>query len=111
MSYINITNVLVHNNPSALNTNILFEVTFECLQEVTGILDWKVMYIGAKKDQSGDQTLVNFEMGPISPGVMKFNIETNAPNYELIPAEALLGNWHNNIDVTALLISVNYKNQ
>ena len=81
MAYINITNVIVQNNPSPLNANLVFEVTFECLHEIPDTLDWKLMYIGAKKDQSGDQTLVNFEMGPINPGVMKFNIESNPPNY------------------------------
>lgn len=76
MAYVNISNVIVHNTPSPITANICFEVTFECLHALPDVLDWKLTYIGVKKDQSGDQVLSNFEMGPISPGVMKFNIES-----------------------------------
>lgn len=54
-------------------------------------------------DEKYDQLLDSFSMGPLSEGVMQFDLEVNAPDHLKIPSQDdILG-------VTALIISVSYK--
>ena len=88
---LNITKEVVKNTPAPLSAELVFEVTFECLTPIPDFVEWKVTHIGAKKDQEGDQVLLEFDMGPLEPGIMQFNIESPPPDYSLIPVDDVLG--------------------
>jgi histone chaperone ASF1 len=94
MAFVNISNVVVENNPAPFLTQLKFQITFECLRELPDTVEWKLIYIGSAKDQSYDQLLDSFEMGPLQPGVMQFTVESNPPDYKKIPKEDLLGNGY-----------------
>eukprot|EP00957_Ditylum_brightwellii_P104195 7936134-Ditylum_brightwellii.AAC.1 len=57
MSLVNVTNMAVLNNPSPFSSPLLFEITFECLQELTDDLEWKVLYVGSAESSEHDQVL------------------------------------------------------
>ncbi len=50
-------------------------------------------------------------MDHLSPGVMNFQVDSNPPNYNLIPQEEIVGNVFFNPGTTAILISVSYEKQ
>ena len=54
MSLINVTNVIVENNPALFTSNYKFSITFECLKEIPGEIEWKLIYIGNAKDENFD---------------------------------------------------------
>lgn len=58
MALMNVTNVVVDSTPKPIQDNINFEVTFEVLGDIPDTVEWKLTYIGAKKDNTGDQTLI-----------------------------------------------------
>ncbi len=70
MTSLNITNVVVHNNPSPFLTQLKFQITFECIRELPEVVEWKLIYIGSARDPSYDQIIDSFEMGPLAPGTM-----------------------------------------
>jgi len=60
------------------------------------------LYIGCPKDETHDQVLDNFTMGPLKKGTMQFTLESNPPDFKKIPSkEDLFG-------ITALILSVNF---
>jgi histone chaperone ASF1 len=87
MALVNVTNVILENPESPFLSSIKFNITFECMRELPDSIDWKLVYIGSAKDEKYDQVLDEFEMGPLSAGVMQFNIEADPPNHHLIPAD------------------------
>jgi len=50
MSLIQLTNVVVLDNPSPFLSPIRFQITLECLKEFEREIDWKLLYIGSAKD-------------------------------------------------------------
>jgi histone chaperone ASF1 len=87
MRLVNVTNVIVENPESSFLSSIKLNITFECMREMPDSIDWKLIYIGSAKDEKYDQVLDEFEMGPLSPGVMQFNIEADPPKHHLIPTD------------------------
>jgi len=105
MSLINILNIIVENNPSPFMTPFHFKISFECMQPIKEEIEWKLIYIGSSKDERYDQVLDCFSMDSLQPGVMQFSMESNPPNYQLIPTkEDLLG-------VTAIIITISFRKQ
>jgi len=102
MALVNITNVIVLDNPTAFSNPFQFEVEFECLGELEDDLEWKVTYVGSAEDSSKDQVLEEVMVGPIPQGVSKFVLQADAPNSALIPAVDLVG-------VTVVLITCSYR--
>lgn len=90
MTLVNVSNVVVENPEGPFTSAIRLAVTFECLRELIDPIDWKLVYIGSAHDEAYDQVLEEFEMGPLSPGVMQFNIEAQPPKHDLIPRDELL---------------------
>jgi histone chaperone ASF1 len=60
MAFVNITNVIVDNNPAPFLTQFKFHITFECLKEMPDTLEWRLIYIGSAKDESHDQVVDSF---------------------------------------------------
>jgi len=104
MSYINVTNIQLKNNPSSFEQPLTFQITFECLKDIPEEIEWKLIYIGSSKDVKYDQVLDSFSMGPLEYGVMQFDLESAAPDWGKIPQSEILG-------VTAIILSVSYRNQ
>uniref|UniRef100_A0A6U3URN5 Anti-silencing function protein 1 n=1 Tax=Ditylum brightwellii TaxID=49249 RepID=A0A6U3URN5_9STRA len=104
MSLVNVTNMAVLNNPSPFSSPLLFEITFECLQELTDDLEWKVLYVGSAESSKHDQVLDEILVGPVPVGINKFVLQADAPDRSCIPDSDLLG-------VTVLLVTCSYREQ
>jgi len=101
MALVNVTNVIVLDNPTSFTNPFQFEITFECLQELAEDLEWRVTYVGNAEDASFDQTLEEVLVGPVPIGINRFVLQAAAPNHSLIANEDLIG-------VTVVLISCFY---
>ena len=77
MASINITNVIVQNNPSPYTSSFKFDIYFECLSKIILPIEWKVIYIGSAKKEEYDQTLDSVIMNPMEYGSLKFTMEVN----------------------------------
>ena len=104
MSAVNLTNVVVLDNPTAFTNPFQFEVTFECLQELDDDLEWRVTYVGSAEDENKDQVLEEVLVGPVPMGVNRFVLQADAPNAALIPREDVLG-------VTVVLLTCLFRKQ
>ena len=105
MSLINILNIIVEDNPNSFLAPFNFKITFECLQPLKEEIEWKLVYVGSSKDERFDQVLDCFSMDCLQPGVMQFQIQSNAPDYMKIPSkEDLLG-------VTAIILTISFRKQ
>lgn len=60
MAFVNITNVIVDNNPAPFLSQLKFHITFECLRELSDLIEWRLIYIGSAKDQCYDQLIDSF---------------------------------------------------
>ncbi|KAI2502864.1 Histone chaperone [Fragilaria crotonensis] len=101
MSLVNVTNVVVLDNPSYFDNPFQFEITFECLQDLAEDLEWKVIYVGSSESSEYDQTLEEVLVGPVTAGCHKFVLQADAPDPATLPE--LLG-------VTVVLIACSYQN-
>ena len=93
MSSINVTNVVVHNNPAPFASEFQFEIEFECIADLGGgDIEWKLTYVGSANSDSYDQELDEVEVGPVMPG-QKYKIifAAEAPDITKIPPSELLG--------------------
>ena len=93
MSSINVTNVVVHNNPAPFASEFQFEIEFECIADLGGgDIEWKLTYVGSANSDSYDQELDEVEVGPVMPG-QKYKIifAAEAPDIAKIPPSELLG--------------------
>ena len=54
MPLVNITNVVIENNPSLFLSNFKLVITFECLKEIKDEIDWELIYIGSAKNDKYD---------------------------------------------------------
>ncbi len=55
MSLVNIQNVSVVTNPAPHNHPFQFQITFDCIQELSEDLEWKVVYVANAEDSKYDQ--------------------------------------------------------
>lgn len=102
MSVVNITNIVIRKSHSLFTEPFCFTVTFETLRAIEEEIEWSITYVGSAMDETHDQQLDSFSMGPLQIGTMQFEMEVEAPDHLKIPSkDDLLG-------VTALIISVSY---
>ncbi len=102
MSVVNISNIEVKNPKDRFSSAILLQVTFDCLQEIAGEIEWAITYVGSAMSTKHDQTLDHFSMGPLLAGTMQFDLEVPPPQAALIPQDDLTG-------ITAIMISVSFR--
>jgi ASF1 like histone chaperone len=57
MSPINVSNVVVLDNPSVFSNPLQFDITFDCYQDLEQDLTWTVTYVGCADDWRHDQVL------------------------------------------------------
>lgn len=96
MAYVNLINIRVKENPALFTSPILLTVTFECLKDIPEgklsslsnfhsiylriiilELEWKLIYVGSSENESYDQVIESFSMGPLNLGVMEFDLEVS----------------------------------
>uniref|UniRef100_A0A7R9YYF3 Anti-silencing function protein 1 n=1 Tax=Pseudictyota dubia TaxID=2749911 RepID=A0A7R9YYF3_9STRA len=104
MALVNITNMVVLDNPTNFNNPFRFEITFECLQQLEDDIEWKVIYVGSAESSSHDQVLDEILVGPVPVGVNKFVLEADPPSLSSVPNGDILG-------VTVVLVTCSYKEQ
>lgn len=85
MAAIFITNIVVLNNPSKFFDPLRFEIIFECIEELKGDLEWKMIYVGSAESEAYDQILDTITVGPIPEGLHSFIFEADAPDAKRIP--------------------------
>ncbi len=91
MAQLHINNITVGNNPSGVRDPFYFDITFECFTQLPGAIDWKIIYIGSPSNNQYDQIIDSFDMDNLAPGVMNFQVESNPPNFNLIPQDEIVG--------------------
>ena len=47
MAAVSLLNVAVRNNPAPFTAPYEFEITFECLEQLSKDLEWKLTYVGS----------------------------------------------------------------
>lgn len=102
MAKINISNVVVLDNPSPFNNPFQFEITFECLEELGEDLEWKIIYVGCAESEDYDQILDSVLVGPIPAGKHMFVFQADPPDTSKIPVADAVG-------VTVVLLTCSYK--
>lgn len=102
MSVVSLTNVTVHNNPGAWDSELQFEIEFEVLAQFDDEIELRLTYIGSpERGSAHDQPLDSVLMGPMNPGAYKILFQADPPDVALIPVDELLG-------VTGLMLSGHY---
>eukprot|EP00299_Pterocystis_sp_00344_P019388 c9623_g1_i3.p1 GENE.c9623_g1_i3~~c9623_g1_i3.p1 ORF type:complete len:213 (+),score=42.96 c9623_g1_i3:29-640(+) len=101
---VNVIDVQVLDNPSPFLSPFQFQISFECITELSHDLEWKLVYVGSAEDKTQDQVLDTVEVGPLQMGLMKFIFQVDPPDASKIPAKDLL-------EVTAVLLSCSYRGQ
>lgn len=91
------------NNPCPLTHAFSFEITFECLADLSEDLEWNVVYVGSAESSEKDQILESVEVGPVPQGVHKFVLEsTSGP--DIAQLQHVLG-------VTVVLVTCTYREE
>ncbi|EOO01966.1 putative histone chaperone protein [Phaeoacremonium minimum UCRPA7] len=101
MSVVSLLGVNVLNNPAKFGDKYVFEITFECLEQLEKDLEWKLTYVGSATSDQYDQELDSLLVGPIPVGVNKFVFEADAPDTKRIPDAEIIG-------VTVILLTCAY---
>ncbi|KAK6357320.1 Histone chaperone asf1 [Orbilia javanica] len=101
MSVVSLLKVNILDNPAPFSRPFRFEITFECLEQLTKDLEWKLIYVGSATSSDYDQELDSLLVGPIPVGVNKFEFSADPPALNKIPTSELLG-------VTVILLTGAY---
>lgn len=104
MSIVNLTNVVVHNNPGTWDSEFQFQIEFEVLSHLDDEIEWRLTYVGSTESASHDQVLDSVLVGPMAPGAYQIIFQADPPDIALIPTAELLG-------VTGLLLSCHYREE
>eukprot|EP01006_Ploeotia_vitrea_P007935 TRINITY_DN1860_c0_g1_i1.p1 TRINITY_DN1860_c0_g1~~TRINITY_DN1860_c0_g1_i1.p1 ORF type:complete len:173 (+),score=27.70 TRINITY_DN1860_c0_g1_i1:49-519(+) len=104
MAAIQVRNVTVEENPSRFTDEFDFNIRFDCTEEISDDLNWKVLYVGSSSNEKCDQLLEDVLVGPVVLGSNEFQLNCPAPDASRIPPDDLLG-------VTVLLLVCEYKEQ
>ncbi|XP_038048579.1 histone chaperone asf1b-B-like [Patiria miniata] len=104
MAKVQIENVEVLDNPTSYLNPFQFEITFECAEDLSEDLEWKIIYVGSAESEEHDQTLDSVLVGPVPAGHHRFVFQANCPDTSLIPESDALG-------VTVALITCSFRSQ
>uniref|UniRef100_A0A8C4P6I3 Anti-silencing function 1A histone chaperone n=1 Tax=Dromaius novaehollandiae TaxID=8790 RepID=A0A8C4P6I3_DRONO len=130
MAKVQVNNVVVLDNPSPFYNPFQFEITFECIEDLSEEsellaqkklmnanmlvqfsntcggedLEWKIIYVGSAESEEYDQVLDSVLVGPVPAGRHMFVFQADAPNPGLIPDADAVG-------VTVVLITCTYRGQ
>ncbi|NXS78563.1 ASF1 protein, partial [Erpornis zantholeuca] len=91
MAKVQVNNVVVLDNPSPFYNPFQFEITFECIEDLSEDLEWKIIYVGSAESEEYDQVLDSVLVGPVPAGRHMFVFQADAPNPGLIPDADAVG--------------------
>lgn len=101
MAKVQIVNVEVLDNPSPFYNPFQFQVTFDCIENLSDDLEWKIIYVGSAESEQYDQELDSVLVGPVPSGRHKFVFQADPPKTDLIPVQDAVG-------VTVVIITCTY---
>lgn len=101
MAKVQISNVVVLNNPSPFYSPFQFEVTLECIEDLPSDIECKIVYVGSAESESHDQVLDSVLVGPVPSGKHMFVFQADPPDPAKIPENDALG-------VTIVLLICSY---
>jgi len=104
MAKVQITNVTVLDNPSPFQNPIQFEITFECIEDLSDDLEWKIIYVGSAESEEHDQTLDSVLVGPVPSGRHMFVFQADPPDPAKIPGNDVIG-------VTAVILTCGFRDR
>lgn len=104
MAKIHVSNVVVLDNPSPFFNPFIFEVTFECIEDLKEDLEWKLIYVGSAESEVHDQTLDSVFVGPVPEGRHMFVLQAEPPDPQKIPVQDAVG-------VTVVLLTCSYRSK
>jgi len=104
MSKVQISNVVVMNNPATFTSPLQFRITFDCMENLEDDLEWKLTYVGSAESAVYDQVLDTIYVGPVPEGRHMFDFQADAPDPGKIPAKDIIG-------ATVVLITCSYHAQ
>ncbi|EZG43949.1 histone chaperone ASF1 [Gregarina niphandrodes] len=105
MSWVVVNNAsIVGPNPCTLNTPFRIEVSFQCREDLTLPLVWRLIYVGSPDDKSKDQELECAEIGPLKKGSLRFTLEADPPDFTKIDDDDVHGS-------TVVLLEASYRGQ
>jgi len=105
MSLLSITDVQVLNPFSKFSDLFEFKIAFNCMEELSGDLEWNLIYVGSSESSAYDQIIDSVRVGPIPPGNHEFDfISENPVNPKRIQEGELLG-------PTVIILNASYNDQ
>ncbi|CAG0914041.1 unnamed protein product [Notodromas monacha] len=57
MAKVHVSSMTVLDNPSPFVNPLQFQVTFDCIEDLSGDLEWKLIYVGSAESENFDQVL------------------------------------------------------
>jgi len=102
MAKVHVCNVIVLDNPSPFLNPFQFEITFECIEDLSEDLEWRIIYVGSAESEEFDQVLDTVYVGPVPEGRHMFVFQADPPNPDKIPENDLVG-------VTVVLLTCSYR--
>jgi len=79
-----------------------FKFDLQVQEALPESVKFKIIWISSAERADLDQTLDDFEVGPMQKGSCSFVVDINPPNPNLIPVNDILG-------ITAMMISISYR--
>jgi len=101
MAKVHVVSVDVMENPAPFLTPFQFEITFECIEDLKGDLEWKIIYVGSAESEQYDQILDTVYVGPVPEGRHMFVFQAPPPDSTKIPVQDAVG-------ATVVLITCSY---
>ncbi|KAK3729740.1 hypothetical protein QZH41_011202, partial [Actinostola sp. cb2023] len=104
MAKVNLCHVEIKANPASFLDPLEFEISFECSEELSEDLEWKIIYVGSAECCDFDQVLDAVLVGPVPIGRHMFVFKAKPPD----PSKVL---DHDVIGVTVILLTCSYKDR
>lgn len=105
MSLLSITDVQVVNPVSKFEDLMDFKISINCMEELPGVLEWNLIYVGSSDSPAYDQVVDSVSVGPIPPGNHEFNFSSeNQVDPKRIQEGHLLG-------PTVCILNASYNDQ
>ncbi|GFE55203.1 anti-silencing ASF1 family protein [Babesia ovis] len=119
MSLINVTNITVGNNVCPVTAPLVFQIEFECLEDLKHDVEWKIIYVTSdgsgyqqgqrdpldeSQPRDGEIVLDAVCLGPIYRGVLEFEFRVAPPDFTRLNPGGILG-------MQAVLVTASYCDQ
>ncbi|KAK1937328.1 anti-silencing protein, ASF1-like family protein [Babesia divergens] len=119
MSLINVTNITVGNNVCPVTSPLVFQIEFECLEDLKNDVEWKIIYVtsdgtgyveGNRQSadmmecRDGEIVLDAVCLGPVYRGILEFEFRVAPPDFSRMNPHGILG-------MQAILVTASYCDQ